>query len=239
MIHSAFVTGADHGLGFAFAEELLKSGCTVFAGKYALDTGPLGQLAQRYPDKLTLVPLDVSSSGSVAAAAAKVSEVTDQLDLLINNAAILGDIHTKVTGPLDIEEIGKVFNVNALGALRMTQALVPLVLRSKSKLIVNISSEAGSIGSSYRDSWYAYCMSKAALNMQSVLVHHELKQSGGQVMIFHPGHVRSYMQGKLDESGSLTPSESAAHILRWVARHKEFMGEHPVFLNYNGEPMEW
>lgn len=47
------------------------------------------------------------------------------------------------------------------------------------------------------------------------------------------------MQGKLDESGSLTPSESAVHILGWVARHKEFMGEHPVFLNYNGEPMEW
>lgn len=64
MIQSALVTGADHGLGLAFAEELLKSGCTVFAGKYASDTGPLNQLTQRYPDKLTLVPLDVSSSGS-------------------------------------------------------------------------------------------------------------------------------------------------------------------------------
>lgn len=235
----ACVTGADHGLGFAFTEGLLERGYSVFAGKYLAREGELDALAEKYPGELTLLPLDISSSGSVSAAAARIGAATDRLDLLINNAAVLGDIRTRVTEPLDIEEIRDVFNVNTLGALRVTKALVHLVLRSETRLIVNISSEAGSIGACRRDSWFAYCMSKAALNMQSALIHNELKRSGGQVMVFHPGHVRSYMQGILDESGNLTPAESAGHILSWAARHKEFRGETPAFLTYNGEPMEW
>ncbi|WJH32813.1 SDR family NAD(P)-dependent oxidoreductase [Paenibacillus sp. CC-CFT747] len=152
----------------------------------------------------------------------------------LHNADILGDIHAKVTDPLDMEEIQKVYNVNALGALRVTNALVSLVMGSNTKLIVNISSEAGSIGTCWRESWFAYCMSKAALNMQSALIHNELKKEGGQVMVFHPGHVRSYMRGTLDESGRLTPAEAAGSILGWAARHEEYKGEQPVFLTYQG-----
>ncbi|RUS45114.1 SDR family oxidoreductase [Cohnella sp. AR92] len=239
MTRFACVTGADHGLGLAFAEGLLERGYSVVAGRYAAGEGALGRLAEKHPDRLTLVPLDIASDGSVAAAAAHIRGLTDRLDLLINNASILGDIHAKATDPLNFEEMQKVYNVNALGALRVTNALVPLVLRSEDKLVVNISSEAGSIGSCWRDSWFAYCMSKAALNMQSALVHNELKPSGGQVMVFHPGHVRTYMRGTLDETGSLTPAESAGSILGWVARHKEFMGEKPVFLDYRGEALDW
>jgi NAD(P)-dependent dehydrogenase (short-subunit alcohol dehydrogenase family) len=236
----ACVTGADHGLGYAFTDGLLARGYAVFAGRYssAAET-PLDRLAEQYPDRLRLVLLDISSTDSVAAAAAAIREATGRLELLINNAAILGDIHTKVTEPMDIQEIGQVYNVNTLGTLRVTNALIPLVLHSETRLIVNISSEAGSIGTCWRDSWYAYCMSKAALNMQSALVHNEIKKQGGQVMVFHPGHVRSYMRGALDESGSLTPAESAERLLGWIARHKEFMGEQPAFLNDRGEAMEW
>ncbi|ULL18477.1 SDR family NAD(P)-dependent oxidoreductase [Paenibacillus sp. H1-7] len=235
----AFVTGADHGLGYAFAEGLLERGYSVFAGQYLADKGDLDQLGEKYPDQLTLVPLDISSSDSVTTAVEKARELTDRLDLLINNAAILGDIRAKVTEPLDIEEIQEVFNVNTLGTLRVTNALTPLILQSETKLIVNISSEAGSIATCWRESWFAYCMSKAALNMQSALIHNELKKLGGQVMVVHPGHVRSYMQGVLDEKGSLTPAESAGQILGLVGRHKEFMGDRPAFLNYKGEAMEW
>jgi NAD(P)-dependent dehydrogenase (short-subunit alcohol dehydrogenase family) len=235
----ACVTGADHGLGYALTEGLLEHGYAVFAGKYLPSEGALDRLAEKYPDRLKLVPLDISSTASVTAAAAVIRESTERLELLINNAALLGDIHTRVTEPIDFDEIQRIYNVNTVGALRVTNALVSLVLQSDSRLIVNISSEAGSIGTCWRDSWYAYCMSKAALNMQSALVHNEIKKSGGQVMVFHPGHVRSYMRGALDESGSLTPSEAAGRLLGWIAKHKEFMGEQPVFLNDRGEALEW
>jgi Short-chain dehydrogenases of various substrate specificities len=235
----ACVTGADHGLGFAFAEGLLERGYSVWAGQYLASSERLERLAAKHPGRLTPVPLDISSIDSVAAAADRIKAGTDRLELLINNASILGDIQAKATDPLNFEEMQNVFNVNALGSLRVTNALLPLILRSEDKLIVNISSEAGSIAACWRDGWFAYCMSKAALNMQTALIHNELKKSGGQAMVFHPGHVRSYMRGELDISGTLTPSESAESILGIVARHKEFIGEKPVFLDYKGDAMEW
>lgn len=73
----------------------------------------------------------------------------------------------------------KVFNTNTLGTLRVTNSLIPLIVKSSDKLIVNISSEAGSISTCQRSSWYAYCMSKAALNMQSAIIHNSLKELGG------------------------------------------------------------
>ncbi|THF80300.1 SDR family NAD(P)-dependent oxidoreductase [Cohnella fermenti] len=235
----ACVTGADHGLGYAFAEGLLQRGYSVFAGLYRPISEELERLAENHPGKLLPLDLDISSDASVTAAAERIRETTDRLELLINNASILGDITATAADKLDFEQMKDVFNVNALGALRVSNALLPSLLRGESRLIVNISSEAGSIGTCWRDGWFAYCMSKAALNMQSAIVHNELRKSGGQAMVFHPGHVRTFMRGHLDETGSLTPAESAGHILGLIARHEEFRGEHPVFLSYDGTPMEW
>ncbi len=132
--------------------------------------------------------------------------------MLIHNAAILGSITDHIRGPLNIAEMAEVFNVNTLGSLRVTQAMLPLLLQGQTKLIVDISSEAGSIKQCSRDGWFAYCVSKAALNMQARLIHNRLKQEGGQVILVHPGWVQSYMRGKLDASADLTPGASAQHI---------------------------
>lgn len=78
---------------------------------------------------------------------------------------------------------------------------------------MNISSEAGSVGACKRTAWYAYCMSKSALNMQSQLVHNQISLQGGKVLVVHPGHVQSYMKGELDASAKLSPEQSAQHIL--------------------------
>lgn len=67
-------------------------------------------------------------------------------------------------------EMLRVFNVNCLGATRVTNALIRLIMNSEKKLIMNISSEAGSISTCYRKGWFAYCGSKAALNMHSAIV---------------------------------------------------------------------
>ena len=77
---------------------------------------------------------------------------------------------------LDFDEISRVINVNAIGTLRVTNALSSLVLNSTEKTIVNISSEAGSIADCWRTGWCGYWMSKAANNMQSALVHTDLTQ---------------------------------------------------------------
>lgn len=214
---TALVTGADHGVGLALVENLLERGNRVFAGRYHTEETALEELQLRYQGSLTLIPLDIGSDESVQGAAKTVLAHTDRLDILINNAGILGDIEATVMDELNYDEMLKVFNVNALGALRMTQAFVPLVLNSASKMIANISSEAGSIGQNERSSWFGYCMSKAALNMGSSLVYNGLKEAGGRVLLIHPGWVQTFMRGEVDAAADLTPAESAGKIISLIA----------------------
>src|SRR5690606_36882535 len=140
----AFVTGADRGLGLGLVQALLTRGYHVFAGQYMPSSHELEQLSAASGDRLRLIPLDISDDASVSAAIAAVHTVTVQLDLLINDAAILGDTKASIQDQLNFEEMERVFAVNTLGPLRMSNGLIASLLRSDSKLIVNISSEAGS-----------------------------------------------------------------------------------------------
>jgi NAD(P)-dependent dehydrogenase (short-subunit alcohol dehydrogenase family) len=235
----ACVTGADRGVGFELVRQLLLKGYTVYAGQYAEEGQDLIHLKEQYAEQLELVPLNVADDQSVKTAADYINQRTGSLDLLINNAAILGDTESTIMDELDFDEMQRVFNVNALGALRVSNALVPLICGGVSKLIVNISSEAGSIGACWRSGWYAYCMSKAALNMQTAIIHNQLKVIGGQVMAIHPGWVQTYMRGVKDELAALTPEGSAAHILQTVERYAVDLPDKPRFVDYEGRPMEW
>lgn len=193
----ACVTGADRGLGLSLVHSLLEKQFSVFAGQYMRDTDELKALKEEYPEQLELIPLDIGSKDSVKQAARAIASRTVHVDILINNAGIIhsADDATMLVD-MDDEGMAEIYNVNTLGALRVSNALMGLLLQSKDKLIVNISSEAGSIGRNKRINMYGYCMSKAALNMQSSLMHNHLKTLGGQVMVFHPGWMKTYMHGE-------------------------------------------
>ncbi|GLX70718.1 SDR family oxidoreductase [Paenibacillus glycanilyticus] len=240
MSKSIVVTGADRGVGLALVAKWLEGGHRVFAGQYA-DSAELTELQQRFEERLTVIPLDVSNDASVKHAYEQVLSHTDKLDVLINNAAILGDIRNTIQGDLQYEEMLNVFNVNALGSLRMSQVFTPMLLQSNSKLIANISSEAGSITDCRRDAWYAYCMSKAALNMQSKLIHNSLKPLGGRVLVIHPGWVKTHMQGKLDEAAELTPEQSAAGITQVIhaAMARDASTMDCEYIDYEGRKLNW
>ncbi|SDW19808.1 SDR family oxidoreductase [Paenibacillus sp. CF384] len=236
----AFVTGADRGLGLALVKGLLQEQYHVIAGHYLDQSPQLEQLASEVQDSLSLVKLDVASDQSVAEAAAQIAAMTDTLDLVLNNAGILGDIQATILDPLPLADMQQVFNVNTLGPLRVTNALAPLVLRSESKLFVTISSEAGSIADCERTSWFGYCMSKTALNMQGALIHNEVKKSGGQVLLLHPGWVQSYMSGTLNTEATLTADQSAAHIIERILELKpNEPSDKPLFRDYSGNEMSW
>ncbi|MEA3570434.1 SDR family NAD(P)-dependent oxidoreductase [Paenibacillus phoenicis] len=242
MRYTALVTGADYGIGLELVRKLLEEGHQVFAGRFNHKEQALPELASAYGEQLTLVDLDVGSDASVQAAAAKVKEHTESLDLLINNAAILGDIETTVLGELNFEEMLQVYNVNALGSLRMTNALIGLILNSNGRTIANISSEAGSVGQCYRDRWFAYTMSKAAVNMHSNVVHNGIKAQGGQVLVLHPGWVQTFMRGEKDAAAPLTPEQSAGKlwgIIREAMEREDKPLEKPVFLDVDGHVLPW
>lgn len=215
---TAFVTGADRGLGYCLVEVLLKNGYLVFAGQYMKEWDWLNKLKVVYPDSLYLVDLDISDSNSVHNASEFIKGHIDSLDLLINNAAIGGVVNNKLTiyDELDFDEINEIFNVNTLGALRVTNKLISLIMKSEDKLIINISSEAGSISKCYRVGWFAYSMSKTALNMQSALIHNSIREQGGQVILIHPGWLQSYMSGERNDKAELPPEVSAENILKLI-----------------------
>lgn len=235
----AMVTGADHGVGLALAEGLLQRGYFVVAARLDEKETQIDALREKNSEKLKLVQLDISSDESVAAMKEQVAAMLPCLDLLVNNAGILGDMYKVLGDELDFDEMLRVVNVNALGTLRVSNALAELVLKSRDKTIVNISSEAGSIADCEREGWFGYCMSKAANNMQSALVHNNIRRQRGRVLAIHPGHVATYMRGHLDTTARLTPEESAQGILRVVLEQEIPVEKRPAYLNYAGKPLPW
>lgn len=235
----ALVTGADHGVGLALVSNLLKRGYQVIACRINEAEQQLDGLQEEYSSQLTILKTDISQDADIAQMKMYVEQNTPYLDLVINNAGILGDIERIVGDELDFDEMQRVINVNTLGTLRVSNALVGHVLKSPFKTIVNISSEAGSIQDCWREGWFGYCISKAGNNMQSALVHNYMKKQGGRVLMLHPGHVATYMRGHLDTTAQITPEISAEGILRQVLETTIPETDRPVYMDYQGNPLPY
>jgi NAD(P)-dependent dehydrogenase (short-subunit alcohol dehydrogenase family) len=236
-----FLTGCGRGLGAALALALCERGACVFAGFHPRETGHSDPVVER--DRLIPLPIDVSDAASVMGAADFVGARTRSIDLLLNVAGVLGDITTTLPGILDENDMHRTYDVNAVGPLRIVNAFFPLLLGGRTRLVVSISSEAGSISTCTRTEWFAYCMSKAALNMASAIVHNTLRPLGGRVIVMHPGWIRTWMRGTLDEAAELTPREAADGVLsqlyRALADPSLFAGERPAFIDGKGAPLPW
>lgn len=233
------ITGTDRGIGLALAAQLLEDGYTVFAGGLKPGNAALAELKERHGERLQAFHLDVGSDDSVREAARFVQSRTDALDMLINNAAVLGDTTRTIEDELDFDDMQRCYNITALGAIRMANALLRPVMNG-GKLIVNISSEAGSIGQSYREAWFGYCMAKSALNMGSTIIHNRIRKQGGRVLVLHPGWVKTYLSGEWDDRGTLAPEQSAAHIVQTIRRLGGECGEMPIYVEADtGKPLPW
>ncbi len=235
----ALITGTDHGIGLELARQLLERGYFVTACRVDPKEEQIDELQTAHPESMQVLTVDIGQDGSVAAMKAAVENSTPYLDLLINCAGILGDMQKTIGDTLDFDEMLRVINVNALGTLRMTNALAGHLLRGEEKLIVNISSEAGSIQDCWRVGWFGYCMSKAANNMQGALTQNALRAQGVRVLQIHPGHVATYMRGHLDTTASVSPPDSAAGILRVALDMPLPPSDRPLYLDYQGKELRY
>ncbi|HJS93169.1 MAG TPA: SDR family NAD(P)-dependent oxidoreductase [Solirubrobacteraceae bacterium] len=164
---TTLITGANKGLGREAARRLLAEGHDVWAGARdkSLGKAAADELGARF------VQLDVTDEDSVAAAAETVVAATGgRLDVLINNAGIAGD--RKPAGEVTADDMRSVFETNVFGVVRVTRAFLPLLERSDSPVIVNVSSGMGSIAVTTDPQRFestligiAYPASKTAVNM--------------------------------------------------------------------------
>lgn len=172
------VSGASRGLGHELVKKYLESGFAVYACVRNFKQDGFNELKEKFGDALQVIVMDVASTKSVEGAAAAVKSTTSGLDMIINNAGIYPEGGMKVLEEVDVDNFLGTYNINTLGALRVAKEFTGLLEKGSMKTLVNISSEAGSIGACNREKEFDYCMSKAALNMQSVLLQNYLKKEG-------------------------------------------------------------
>ena len=202
---TALVTGANKGLGYEIAAGLGARGLRVAVGARDLTRGEAAVRTLRAAGvDAFAVPLDVTDDRSVTTAAELIERQGGRLDVLVNNAGISGE-----TGPgwaqdpttLDLDEVRRVVDTNVFGVIRVTKAMLPLLRRSASPRIVNISSSVGSL------TWQAdpeievgpimaaYSPAKSYLNAMTVHYARQLAGTGILVNAACPGLVATDFTG--------------------------------------------
>jgi NAD(P)-dependent dehydrogenase (short-subunit alcohol dehydrogenase family) len=232
---NVLITGASRGLGYSLAEGYAAQGFYVIACARDINSDHLQKFKAKYKDNVRLLNMDVSETDSVDQAAFQTEQTVAGLDILINNAAVHSDDSFAEIEKINVDHCLETFNINAVGALRVTKAFIRLLENGTSKELVNISSEAGSISNCQREKEFDYCMSKAALNMESKLLQNYLKGRNIKVLAIHPGWMRTDMGGP---NADLSVNEAAANVIGIIDQYKDTL-EGPVYVDYSGKPLNF
>jgi NAD(P)-dependent dehydrogenase (short-subunit alcohol dehydrogenase family) len=222
---TVFITGGNRGIGFAFVQKALAEGHKVIA---TFRQGP-GELAKISSPDLRTLALDVGSDDSVRVGIGELG--AEPVDILINNAGVgfFGNLYEAESTKVQQE-----FNVNALGPLRVTRALLPNLRRGSQKKIASITSLLGSVADNSSGGSYGYRMSKAALNMFNKSLSIDLRDEGFTCVVFNPGWVKTDMGGA---NSKLTPAESVNGM--WSVLQKLSPPDTGKFFHYDGKELPW
>ncbi len=218
---SVLVTGAASGIGLSLVNVYLDKGYTVFASARKA-SGELMASAATVIDGV-----DVTSSEAVTKLAQAVTGQT--IDILINCAGLLTN---ETLADMDFDRIQAQWEINTLGPLRVTQALLDNL--SEGSKLAMITSRMGSIEDNTSGSRYGYRMSKAALNAASMSLAHDLKPKGVAVAILHPGLVSTKMIGF---HGDVTPDVAAERLATRIDELN--LSNTGTFWHANGEVLPW
>lgn len=229
-------TGRPYALGFNLVRRYLENGDRVFAS-IRRPSEALEKLKQVYPDRLHILMMDISSTASVNAAAGETEAMTEYLDLIINNATTASADIMKELPDFNLDLIAPAVDVGAVGPIRVIKAFLPLLKKSPDgALVVNISSEAGSIGKCYRTFYLDYGTEKAALNMLTMTLHNYFRDDPNlNIICLHPGWMRTNPD---NNEAPLDPYEHA-ETLRCLFEEKRRDKDGPVFITYEGEAYPW
>lgn len=221
------VTGASRGIGLEMCRVLATRGDRVIATARAT-TPALAELASAHG--VEVMELEVTDAGSINALAKRLSG--RPIDALINNAGVSST--AKSITELTMEELQRVFAINASAPMLVAAALLPNLRLGARKVVMNISSQLASIANNKGGSTYPYRASKTALNQLTVCMANELRADGFCCVCVHPGWVKTDMGGP---NAPLLPPESAGYLIRLLDGLTP--AKSGAFLNYDGAAMPW
>lgn len=227
------VTGANRGIGLGLVRHLAARGAEVVAGvRDPAAARELAAVAEHARGTVRVVALDVTEADSVRAFAAAIGEAP--VELLINNAGVYGGDAQSIRG-VDFEDAVATYQVNALGPLRVTLALLPNLRRSAGLAkVVHVTSGMGSIGDNGSGGFYAYRMSKAALNMAARSLAVDLRRDDIVSVVINPGWVRTDMGGP---GATIDVDESVTSMLREIGALT--LADTGTFRNWRGGTYPW
>jgi NAD(P)-dependent dehydrogenase (short-subunit alcohol dehydrogenase family) len=230
------VTGANKGIGFEVARQLAASGCTILMGARSRTLGEAAaeRLAAEQLD-VRYIPIDLDDPATINAAASRIGADFGHLDILVNNAgiAVEGDGPPSTSS---LEAIERDYRVNFIGTVAVTQVMLPPLRRAPSARIVNVSSGLGSLTKTgdrafefvaYK--YLGYAASKAALNMLTVQLAYELRDTAIRVNSADPGYTATDLNGN---RGTQSVAEGAVEIVRLALLPED--GPTGSFSNKNG-----
>ena len=228
------ITGASQGLGLELTKSALKRGYRVFA--VARHVSP--ELGELQGENCSIHTADITSGADVDRIYDEIGQETENLDYLFNNAGVwLDKSRVSLTDPsFSFDDVSRQFEVNAVGPLRVTRTFLPMLLAGHGKCIINLSSEAGSIGNAGRKCEYGYCMSKAALNMETKILQNAYPEL--RFYAIHPGWMKTpqgYAGATQDCTPQQEPSDTAENLLT-LAETKKYPY---LYGDFEGNPMPW
>ncbi|NKB44481.1 MAG: SDR family NAD(P)-dependent oxidoreductase [Alphaproteobacteria bacterium] len=230
---TVLITGSNRGLGFDLASQYAADGWTVIAtSRTPGDDAALQDLGAKY-DTVRIEALDVTDHAQIDALADKLRGTA--IDILIDNAGVLGNPGMQRLGNLDFSIAQHLFETNTLGPLKIADAFLEHVEASKTKKVMNISSVVGSIALT-GGNIYFYRASKTALNMLMRNLAKDTENRGIIVGMIHPGVVDTDMSAPFDIP-KISVQDSATgvrDVIEWYTQ--ETSG---TFMQYTGEPMAW
>lgn len=218
---SALITGANKGIGFEVAKILAQKGFFVYLGSRQLENGlaAAAKLKAQGFNNVSAVQLDVNSQSSVDAARKTIGEKNDVLDVLVNNAGIAGEFEQSALGSA-ADQYQAVYNTNVFGVVRVTQAFIDLMKPSPEPRIVNVSTAMASLSmaadidnADYPKRYVIYQSSKTAMNMYTVHLAYELRDTPFKVNVVCPGWTQTDFTG---HQGTSTPEEAGQRIAKYA-----------------------
>lgn len=240
----ALVTGANRGLGLAWCRQLGKMGYTVLLTARSLDKAT-ASAEELKKEGLEVFPhlMDVTDEASIALLSKTVTDTYGKLDILINNAGINSkSTHNEMTflknfrlAHLDPKEILHMIHINGIAPIIVAKHFItPLGMGANAK-IINMSSWLGSISLKNTGGNYSYATSKAALNMMTRALAHDVSQLGIVTVAVNPGWVQTRMGGF---SANLSPEESVQRLIDNVFPKMKIENT-GKFYDWDGQEHEW